>query len=210
MYGEGRRKLKEEWGMKIIEWGIRAEWRIPSSILEQNRSFFAKKVSIANEWFAQKVSNLLKKWLIHSFAHLWWATWWILSRSLIPSEQHERNAHGRSFVLSDLSHSLTSLRRNKQNFKKTVQNVQNLFEWTAHFLWAKEKMRDLLKTTERFAHLYWAIWGNRSHLLICHEWPERFAHSRSFVLSKSDLSEWLTFAHLFWAIWANEQILNPG
>ena len=42
----------------------------------------------------------------------------------------------------------------------------------------------------------------RSESLIFGERPERFASSRSFVLS--DLSESLTFAHLSWAIWANE------
>ena len=42
----------------------------------------------------------------------------------------------------------------------------------------------------------------RSNLLIFGERPERFANSRSFVLS--NLSESLTFAHLSWAIWANE------
>ena len=40
-----------------------------------------------------------------------------------------------------------------------------------------------------------------TYLLIFHEQPEQFAHSRSFVLS--DLSELLTVAHL---IWANKQM----
>ena len=50
-------------------------------------------------------------------------------------------------------------------------------------------------------HLSWATWANRSRLLICHEWPQQFAHGLSFVLS--DLSDSLTAAHLSWAIWAN-------
>ena len=53
-----------------------------------------------------------------------------------------------------------------------------------------------------FAHLSWGTWANR----ICHEWPEQFAHSRSFVLR--DLSESLTVAYLIWgrdlSKWANE------
>ena len=40
-----------------------------------------------------------------------------------------------------------------------------------------------------------------SESLICHERPEQFAHSRSFVMR--DLSNLLTVAYLSWAIWAN-------
>ena len=61
-----------------------------------------------------------------------------------------------------------------------------------------------------FAHLSWATLANCSQSLICHEWPERFAHSRSFVLI--DLSESLTVAHLIWANerMSNEWITNPA
>ena len=52
-----------------------------------------------------------------------------------------------------------------------------------------------------FAHLSWATWVNRSRLLICHEWPERFANDCSFDMS--NLSDLLTVAHLSWVIWAN-------
>ena len=51
--------------------------------------------------------------LAHRFsqriAHFWWATWAICSQSLFSSEQPERIAHGCSFLVSNLSHSLTSL-----------------------------------------------------------------------------------------------------
>ena len=40
-------------------------------------------------------------------AHFWWANWAIRSWSLICLERPERDAHSRSFVLSDLSESLT-------------------------------------------------------------------------------------------------------
>ena len=40
-------------------------------------------------------------------AHLSWATWAIRSRSLISLERPEWFAHGRSFLLRDLSNSLT-------------------------------------------------------------------------------------------------------
>ena len=56
-----------------------------------------------------------------------------------------------------------------------------------------------------FAHFLWATWGTRSWSLICLEWPEQFAHGRSFLLS--DLSNLLTVAHLSWAIWANRSQL---
>ena len=50
-----------------------------------------------------------KKQAIRSFAHFWWVTWAIRSLSLIFGERPERIAHGRSFLVSDLSDSLTSL-----------------------------------------------------------------------------------------------------
>ena len=60
--------------------------------------------------FCQKVSEWAicsKKWAIRSFAHLWWATWAICSWSLIFGEQPERITHGLSFLVSNLSKSLT-------------------------------------------------------------------------------------------------------
>ena len=143
---------------------------IRSSNFGANRSFFAKKVS---------------KWAICSksewFAHLlifWLETWAICSRSLIPSERPEQIACGRSFVLSNLSDSLTSLRRNEQIFcflKNTVKNVQKIwfknffFEPIAYFLWAKDKSDRFAQKTDQFTHLSWVTWANRSHSLICHE-----------------------------------------
>ena len=57
-------------------------------------------------------------------------------------------------------------------------------EQIAKFLWAKEQMSNSLKKP--------------SNLLIYHEWPERIAHSHSFVMS--DLSDSLTVDLLTWAI----------
>ena len=54
--------------------------------------------------------------------------------------------------------------------------------------------------------LSWATWAIQSWLLFCHEWPEQFAHSRSFFLN--NLSDSLTVAHLSSVIWANEQWAN--
>ena len=44
-----------------------------------------------------------------------------------------------------------------------------------------------------------------AYLLIYHKRPERFAYSRSFVLS--NLSDSLTVTHFSWAIWANRSQL---
>ena len=121
--------------------------------------------------------------------HFWWATWAICSH--------------RSFLVSTLSDSLTSLIKKEGMSKK--------FEWIIRFLWAIEQFAQNNQVIRSFAHLSWATWANCSHLLFCHEWPEQFAYSFSFVLS--DLSELLTVTHLIWviwAIWSNEQIPNPG
>ena len=40
-----------------------------------------------------------------------------------------------------------------------------------------------------------------THSLIFGEWPERFAHDRTFPLS--DVSKMLIVAHFWWATWAN-------
>ena len=96
-------------------------------------------------------------------------------------------------------------------------------EWIGIFLQKNERFT---QKNEQFAHFWWVTWANCSQLLLfwwltwaicsqslfCHEWPERFAHSRSFFMS--NLSNLLTVAHLSWAIWANErwaneQIPNP-
>ena len=153
----------------IVTW-LSAGLGIRSSNFGTNRSFFAKKVS---------------KWAINSkseqFDHL-----------LIFGERPERFTHDSLFLLRDISDSLTSLRRTKrpeqfahfaqeewafafflnfqENFKKVKNTIfSNFFERIAHFLWAKEKMSDLLKKL--------------STSLI-----------RSFVLS--NLSKLLAFAHL--------------
>ena len=51
----------------------------------------------------------MSEWVNHSFAHCWWATWAIRSRSLISSGQPEWITHGCSFLVSDLSDLLKML-----------------------------------------------------------------------------------------------------
>ena len=176
-----------------------------------------------------------KKWAIHSFAHFWWATWAIHSRSLISSERHEWIAYGRSFLVSDLSDSLTSLICGEQPERFTHiahQNIGN--ERFDHFFNKKIKKSYIKCTKNRIldffsqhflskslicsfpqsdlseslmvAHFSWATWAIHSQSLISSQRPERFTHRRSFVLS--DLSESLTVAHLIWAKWVNERMSN--
>ena len=87
---------------------------------------------------------------------------------------------------------LIEFRTYKKNCNKFPQKYvfSNFVEQIAHFLWAKEKMSDLLKKTMRFAHS-----------LICPEQPERIAHICSFVMN--DLSDSLRVAHLSCATSAN-------
>ena len=89
-----------------------------------------------------------KKWAIHSFTNFWWATWAIRSQSLISSERHERIAYDHSFLVSDLSDSLT----------------------IAHFLWATwvNRLWSLIFSERpewfaHIAHLWWATWAIHSH-----------------------------------------------
>ena len=125
-----------------------------------------------------------KKWAICSFTHFWWATWAIRSWSLIFGEQPERIAHGRSFLVSDLSdrsHCPPKMREwaNGSFFKIKKPYIKH----------TKNKILDFLpKIFERIAHS-----------LTYHERPERIAHGCSFVMS--DLSDSLTVALLIWVTW---------
>ena len=85
--------------------------------------------------FCQKLSEWAigsKKWANHSFAPFWWATSAIRSQSLIFSERPEWIAHGPSFLVSNLSDSLTSLIWFEQNERFTHiahQKRENEREW---------------------------------------------------------------------------------
>ena len=114
----------------------------------------------------------------------------------------------RSFLVSNLNDLLTSLIKNEgmSNLliffyvQKTNQKIW--FIILVKFSWANRS----------FAHLSWVTWANCSQTLICHEWPEQFAHGCSFDMSNlsnllshsfvlSNLSKSLTVAHLIWEIW---------
>ena len=75
-----------------------------------------------------------------------------------------------------------------------MSNLSNLLMIT-HFLWATWANRSwLLSFGERpkgfahIAHFWWATWAIHSRSLICLEWSERIANTRSYDLSK--MSEW--------------------
>ena len=148
-----------------------------------------------------------KRWTIHSFALLGWATWAIRAWSLIFGEGPEQIAHGHSFLVSKLSNLLTLLffgdylsnlltsliiKRewvNRSVFFKHTKNIQKN-TIVVKFFWANCSFFVINRANERFAHF-----------LIYHERPEQITHGRSFVMS--DLSDLLTVAPLSWAIWAN-------
>ena len=83
---------------------------ILSSVFRAKSSFLPKM----SEWAIRS-----KKRGIHTFTHFWWASWAIRSQSLISSERCEQIAHGRSFLVSNLSDSLTSLIWFEQNERFT-------------------------------------------------------------------------------------------
>ena len=116
--------------------------------------------------------------------------------SLIFGEWPEPFSHSRSFVMSDLSNSLTSLFKNEGMselltiFKLPKKCTKNMilfkfFLVNCLFLWVKERLSNLLKKT--------------SNLLICSLTMSNLS-SHSFVMS--NLSNLLTIAHLSWATWA--------
>ena len=153
------------------------------------KSFKNAGLGIRSLVFCANHSCFANKWANEPFAHFWWATWTICSHS--------------SFLVSDLSDSLPSLIKKegmsesqiflnkKKNYIKHTKN--KILDFSAKIFWANRS----------FDHLSWAIC---SRLFICLEWPERFAYSRSFVMS--DLSDSFTVAHFICAKWANEQWAN--
>ena len=106
--------------------------------------------------FAKKSEQMSDSLKSERFAHFWWATWAIRSQLLIPSERPEQIAQSRLFVLTNLSDSLTWLRRNERIFCffkiffKNCKNIQKydffvFFSANCSFLWAKEQTSDSLK-----------------------------------------------------------------
>ena len=180
---------------------------IRSLVFWANHSFFVKNEQMSNslkkmsnshilvsepERIAQGhsflVSNLIK---LLTVAHFWWATWAIRSQSLFCHEH-----------LSDLLTSLLKKEGMSESliFSKLIKNVQkiqfnsNLFERITRFDEQKSKWAICLKK-KWFALFLWATWANGSWSIFCHEWPEWFAHGRSFVLSNlSDLLMSLIFS----------------
>ena len=119
-----------------------------------------------------------KKWAIHSFAHFWWATWAICSWLHISSEWPERIAHGPSFLVSDLSDSLTSLIFGEQPERFThIAHLKRGIEGFANFF------------NKKFEHTKKQDFSPK--FFFCE------ALIRSFPLR--DRSKLLTVAHLSWA-----------
>ena len=94
-----------EWGggsseVHILQWSLlyHACW----SVMRQ-RDYKTIKIARTSHMYCSVFAG------IRSFAHFWWETWAICSQTLISSEQPERIAHGRSFLVSELGDLLTSL-----------------------------------------------------------------------------------------------------
>ena len=168
-------------------------------LLLSNLARFIQGWEIAHQ-ISSRITCLLpkkvSKWAICSLmvAHLSWATWAI--RSLRSEEMSE------TFFFSP---------KNCNNIQK-IQFFQFLKANCSFFVSEKKNEQSAQKNRAICSF----VLSNLSKLhtsLICHERPERFINSCSFVLR--DLSESLKFAHLSWAIWvnkrwANERIPNPG
>ena len=175
---------------------------IRSSVFWANHSFFAKKW--ANERIAQKTSDLLiPSFLVGNLrdslmvANFGCAPWVNRSWSLNFGEWPERIAHGRSFLVSDLSTLLISLIK-KEGISESLIFLKNR---TKKYVFCQFFFSKLLVFCDQKSK--WAICSKKpSDLLIYHE---RFAHGCSF-----DMSESLTVAHFIWGIWANERIPNPA
>ena len=91
-------------------------------------------------------------------------------------------------------------------FKNVPKNtiLVKFFSANGSFSWATEQISDLQKKPSNLLLIFfWLKLYFLVQSLICHE---RFAHSRSFVLS--DLSKSLTVANLIWVIWANDRMID--
>ena len=103
-----------------------------------------------------------KKQVIQSFAHFWWATW--------------ANHSLRSFLVSNLSDLLASLIK-----KEWMSKLLVFCEWKSKWVICSKKraicsfiMSDLSESLT-VAHLSWAIWANRTQLLIWSEGSEQMS-----------------------------------
>ena len=134
--------IQVTWEARTVGWSEKAALGIHSSVFLSNCSFFANKWS--NKRFAQK-----NEW----FAHFWWATWAIGSWSLIFSERREWIAHGRSFLVSDLSDLLTLF---------IFGERPEQFAHIAHHKWGNEQ---ILIDRERIAQVAHDKWATISDLL---------------------------------------------
>ena len=171
--------------------------------------------------FCQKMSKWAirsKKWVIHSFAHFWWAKCAILSHRSFPLSDLSESlmiAHfwwakwvicsHCSFDLREMSdsrftHIAHQKRGNEQ--KWAIRSlIQNFLSKSLIHSFPLSNLSKLLMV----AHLSWATWVIRSRSLICLERYERIAHSHSFDLS--EMSQWSNERMSEWAMseWANSQ-----
>ena len=108
--------------------------------------------SFAQFWWAT--------WGIRSFAQFWWATWANRSWWLIFGERPEWFTHGRSFVVSDLSDSLTSLvfltNKKVQKYDFSKKNVKRI----ARFCERKSNLSEfptLMNSPQQWLKLFFLV-----------------------------------------------------
>ena len=147
---------------------------------------FALRFSERIARFLQKMSDL-SEWL--TVAHFWWA---ILSQSLFCHEFTHIQGMSKSLVFFKPT-------KNPSKTYKSYNFIQiYLSESLVFLLWVKEWLSDSLERTSdslicsfimsklsdslMVTLLSWATWAICLWSLFYHERPERFAHSRSFVL----------------------------
>ena len=168
------------------------KYRVVNSLI----GFLSEKLVLckkwANEHFAKK-NRVLCSFLVSDLcdlltvAHFWWATWAIRERfahMAVLKRGNERMAHLKKKLTKKLLKTYI-----KYDFiqKNLSELLLFLFEWmnNSHTKnWAiccfiMSNLSESLTVTL----LSWATWAIHSWLLFCHEWPEQFAHSRSFFLN---------------------------
>ena len=141
-------------------------WAFAYRILERIACCLPKKW--ANERFAQKVSDSLKKWAIRPFAHFSQKEW----ANLLLFKKLFKNC-------------------------KNVQKIRifRFFERIAHFLWVKVKNDRFAQKPSNsltVVQLSWATWANPLHSLIC---SKRFEQMSKWAMSKWENSQPCQKAH---------------
>ena len=127
-------------------------------------------------------------------AHFWWVTWAISSLCLegmsksyvfLNLKKQKKRKNTILFKFFWVNHYIVFCEQ-----KRKMSNSLKITEWFAHLLFYAEQLEQIahirsfvmsgLSNLLTVAHLSWATWANRSHLLICLERFERFEWMSKF------------------------------